>query len=295
MKRTIPLLLISLLLIQLLCGCSDTSASSSNAAATPDSAPAVQPQLASKPATEKPTEAPLTTEELTEKYIKKILDSKAASSAHIDVDPIDQYPELPTGCESVALTMALNALGADLDKTDIAEHYLRYDDNYILGFCGDPFSDGGAGVMPPGIIATVENYTADTGASVYACNTSHMPLSDLYKFIDAGCPVLIWTTYYIGEPMYTDDYYEYDGETYYWYDNEHCVTLCGYDRSSGTVEIADPMQGIVTVDADYFERINSDIGGWSVAIIDTSDIAHPPIEPPRSTKIFKKTPRAVMF
>ena len=41
-------------------------------------------------------------------------------SASLDVPALQQYPELPTGCESVALTNALLACGFDLQKTEIA-------------------------------------------------------------------------------------------------------------------------------------------------------------------------------
>lgn len=286
MKR----ILCSLLLLVLLSGC--TAISSPSTTATPDTAEKepISSVKSTSAATEKPTEPAPTITELAERRISDILKADLHSgSASIDVDPIEQYPELPTGCESVALTMAMNALGCKLSKTDIAENYLQYDDNFAIGFCGDPFSDGGAGVMPIGIIRTVENYTAATGAPIYAYNTSHHPLSDLYKFIEAGCPVVIWTTYYMDEPMYTDDGMYYDDEYYMWYYNEHCVTLCGYDRSAGTVKIADPLQGMVTYDADAFERINQDIGGWSVILLDTSHLDQPFTEAPTEKPTEKPT------
>ena len=279
MKQSLSLLLALFMLMQLLCGYSSSSSEPDSTASDPDSAAVIQHQIVSESASASPTEAP-SKDALIQKHIEKILAADAGSSGSIDVDPLEQYPELPTGCESVALTIALNALGGNLDKTDVAEYYLRYDDDFVLGYCGDPFSDDGAGVMPPGIITTVENYVARTGAPVYAYNTSHSPLRELYKFIDAGCPVVMWTTYYMDEPMYTDDAHEYNGDTYFWYENEHCVTLYGYDRNAGTVDIADPLQGAVTVDADEFERINHNIGGWSVAIIDTSAITQSPTVAP---------------
>ncbi len=273
MKR---LLAAAVLLCMLLCAC---GASAENTApATPDTASAAQKQTekategsVQKP-TQKPTEPP-TVRELTEKRVKKIMDADLrSSSASISVEAMDQYPELPTGCESVALTMAINALGYDLEKTEIAEKYLIYDDNFAIGYCGDPFSDDGAGIWPIGIVATVDAFAQETGAKVCAYNTSKSPLKDLCKLVDAGYPVVVWTTYYMCEPMYSDDGVYYDDEYYMWYDNEHCVTLYGYDRDAGTVDIADPLRGKVTVDAGEFERLNEDIGGYSAVIVDTSDL-----------------------
>ncbi len=263
MKRILPLLL---MLSLLLCACEmnvgtpstpDSSASTQTVTEAPSKAPTSPP----------PTESPA--HKRIEEIVKGDLNSRAAT---IPVEEMLQYPELPTGCESVALTIALNALGAGLKKTEIAELYLEYNDNFALGYVGDPFSDDGAGIFPPGIVKTVENYTGATGAGFYAEDTSGMPLNDLYKLIDAGCPVIVWTTFYLGEPMVTDFYVEYLEHFYMWYDNEHCVTLFGYDLDAGTVDIADPLDGIMTVDADEFERINQEIGSYSVALMDTADL-----------------------
>lgn len=240
--------------------------------ASPDTIPEnnAAEQMTAPPA-EKPTEP--SAAEKAQAYIDKLLAAELSSaSAYIDVEELEQYPELPTGCEPVALTIALNALGYDLEKTEMAEKYLEYSDNFAIGYCGDPFSDDGAGIWPPGMILSVDNFVRGTGAKVCGCNTSKQPLENLCKLVDAGCPVIVWTTYYMNEPMYTDDAVEYDGEIYMWYDNEHCVVLYGYDKNAGTVDVSDPLRGKVTVDADEFERINSDIGGWSMALVDTTTL-----------------------
>lgn len=55
------------------------------------------------------------------------------------MEVILQKPELPTGCESVALTMVLKQKGYPIEKTTIAEEYLIYNrDNYASGYVGDP-------------------------------------------------------------------------------------------------------------------------------------------------------------
>lgn len=70
---------------------------------------------------------------------------------------IGQMPELPTGCEITALTMALQYYGYDADKVTMASEYLptagtgNYygDDGRLYGndlnqyFIGDPFTEGG--------------------------------------------------------------------------------------------------------------------------------------------------------
>lgn len=56
----------------------------------------------------------------------------------LEVPVLFQAPELPTGCESVALTMALNYHGFGLEKTTIANDYLIYDNgNFAEGYMGN--------------------------------------------------------------------------------------------------------------------------------------------------------------
>lgn len=54
------------------------------------------------------------------------------ASAQLDIPEVFQMPELPTGCESVALTMALMYEGFELDKTTIADDYLVYSEDGIF-------------------------------------------------------------------------------------------------------------------------------------------------------------------
>ena len=192
-------------------------------------------------------------------------------SSELDVEAMDQYPELPSGCESVALTIALNGMGAELDKTDIAEKYLEYDDNFAVGFCGDPFTDGGAGVYPPGLVSTAWNYINDKNAGLYAFDTTGLTIEELCKFIDAGCPAVVWTTVYMGWP-YFDGGVEYNEVFYPWYDLEHCVCMYGYDVEDNEVMISDPQRGKITVSMSEFEEIYDEIGRFSMILMDVSDL-----------------------
>jgi hypothetical protein len=50
------------------------------------------------------------------------------SSVYIEMENILQNPELPTGCEIVALTSLLRFYGFDADKIDMAKNYLPISD-----------------------------------------------------------------------------------------------------------------------------------------------------------------------
>lgn len=191
-------------------------------------------------------------------------------SALLDVTPLYQYPELPTGCESVSLTMALNYLGEDLSLTEIASDYLIYGNDMVTGYCGDPFGDYGAGIYPPGLLATVKNYINTNSSPLAAADTTGTQLSDLFKLIDKGFPVVIWSTSSLRDPYNNDDemYIEYNGYEYWWYTNEHCVILIGYDLDSGTVTINDPQYGCsLTYSLERFEYVYDMIRRMSLAVI----------------------------
>ncbi|MGN0364297.1 MAG: C39 family peptidase [Bilifractor sp.] len=193
-------------------------------------------------------------------------------STVLDVPEMFQNPELPTGCESVALTIALNALGCSLNKTDIAEQYLEYGDNLAYQYAGDPHTDSGAGVFAAGIVNAAEKYIDDQNLEIAAFNTTGTSLADLYKVVDAGYPVVIWGTMYMSDPMMTSQTYEYNGLSYTWYQNEHCMVLCGYDEDSNTVVVSDPLSGIVVRDASQYESYFNEIGQYSVVLMNENGV-----------------------
>ncbi len=188
-------------------------------------------------------------------------------SASLEVTPIIQTPELPTGCESVALTMALNVYGYQLDKTTIASEWLvRNDENYVIGYSGDPFSKNGAGIFAPGLCDTANAFLKHKGNGYKAYDITGMEVEDLCDYIAQGFPVVVWITSDYKEPTYTDSSIEYAGKTYRWYNNEHCVMLGGYDDEKSTLTIYDPLQGKIEIEKQTFQKIYDQIGKYAVMI-----------------------------
>ena len=272
MKRLLMMILCAALM---LCACSAGSIGGTpdEAAATPDKAVAATPD---DPPTQAPTEPPTdppTVRELAQARCNEILAEKLGSSkASVSVSELYQSPELPTGCEAVALTIAINSYGYDLNKTDIASKYLVYGDDYITGFVGSPFRWGGAGIYPPGLVKTAVNFVKDTNAKLWPVDTTDVSLDDLYKFIDNGIPVVVWTTYYMSYPR-LESGHTYKGHTYSWYINEHCVCLYGFDKKDGTVKFCDPQRGKITVSAKDFADIYDTIGRMSMVLIPTDGLS----------------------
>ena len=198
---------------------------------------------------------------------KIITDANLPSTYVLDMDNLLQKPELPTGCESVALTIALNALGYSLPKTEIADKYLYYSDySIVTGYVGNPFSVHGAGIYPPGLVRTANRFLTENKSDYTAYDATGFELEDLFRFIAAGHPVVIWGTMYFEEPMKSDEVYEYAGKTYRWYWNEHCMALQGYDLTRNILIIQDPLQGKVEIDTDQFRDIYNDTGMMAMTI-----------------------------
>ena len=98
-----------------------------------------------------------------ENELKELLAS--GRKAYIDNFPcLNQLPELPTGCEVTSLTMVLNYLGYDADKTDIAANYLEKGDypdaNPNTTFVGTPFDKASYGCFAPVITDCANLYGA---------------------------------------------------------------------------------------------------------------------------------------
>lgn len=189
-------------------------------------------------------------------------------SVVLAVPNIMQNPELPTGCESVALTMLLHYWGYDtLEKCEIADNYLTYDStNFVTSFVGDPHTENGAGIFAPGLTAAANRFLKDHGDSRIASDLTGTSFEGLLAYISQGDPVVVWNTVDMQEPGDVNAHYYYQGKTYNFYKEEHCMVLCGYDLTQGTVLVSDPQAGLVWRDLDEFSSIYKKMGSNAMTI-----------------------------
>ncbi len=191
-------------------------------------------------------------------------------------------PSLPTGCEATALTIALNYDGFAAEKTDIAKTYLPkmlfytlnniyYGADFQYVFPGDPTTSYGYGCYAPAIVATANAYfTAQRNAS-YAENISGTNFSNLLSYVANGRPVVFWATMGMCAPGTGGSWVTPEGSTVTWKSNEHCLVLTGYDKSAGTVEVADPLRGNVTYDMALVAQRYEQMGKNAVILHSTTD------------------------
>ena len=194
-------------------------------------------------------------------------------------EAVMQMPELPTGCEVTALTMALNYYGFKVDKVTMAAEYLPIampdfyykDDEELYGpdlneyFIGDPASNGyvcGTGA----IITAADNYLKDQGSSLRAVNMTGTPAEELYAMVDSDIPVIVWVTIGMTERQGTEGWMTEDGGYVSWSSNDHGAVLIGY--TDDAVIIADPLEGKTVYGRLDFEEVYQSRGEQCVILQD---------------------------
>ena len=190
------------------------------------------------------------------------------NSVVLNVPCTIQNPELPTGCESVALTNALNYYGFGLGKTVIADAYMPKSSwDFVTAFWGNPHSaSNGNCISAPGLTNTANSFLISSGSSLRAYDVTGTGFYDLYSYLEAGHPVIIWST--IGMQNLGSCYatQAYGGRVYRTYTNSHTVVLRGFNRSLGTVYIADSLAGYVSNSAQRIASLYSQRGAQAVVI-----------------------------
>lgn len=201
------------------------------------------------------------------------------SSAQIEDFPIIyQMPELPTGCEITALTMAINYYGYPADKTVMASEYLptasanRYygADGRLYGtdmneyFIGDPFTEGGIICGTGAIVTAADGYLADAGSDLRAHDITGSSPEELYRRVSGGQPVVVWVTISMADRRAAQGWYTESGEYVDWSTNDHGAVLIGYTDT--TVTIADPISGRIEYDRAQFENVFASRGNRCVVL-----------------------------
>ena len=186
----------------------------------------------------------------------KFSSSGAMVGAWVDVPCYSQYPELPTGCESVALTNLLNYYGFRLGKTIIADYYLPKGSggNFVTAFDGNPRRSSGGlmGCVAPAITIAGNNFLCAAGSGKQAKDVSFTSISSIKNRLTCGQPVEMWNTEWGSWPGGRYATRWYNGHSYGLWGGNHAVVLKGYDDEQGIVYLSDSINGNVTRNAQVF-------------------------------------------
>ncbi len=194
-----------------------------------------------------------------------------------DFEIIYQMPELPTGCEVVALTMVLQYYGFDVDKTIMASEYLptvdatfyygsdgrKYGPDLNVYFVGDPFGSGYI-CGTTAIVTAADGYLQDAGSSLRAVDMTGSSVEELYQLVSEDTPVVVWVTIGMATRAETSGWYTESGEYVEWSTNDHGAVLIGYTED--TVMIADPISGMMECNRDAFESVFQSRGNQCVIL-----------------------------
>lgn len=188
-----------------------------------------------------------TVEELGENYEKP---SSMLGKVSVDVPLINQYPELPVGCEPCCAAAVLQMLGFETDKFDFTDNYLGWDDNFYYDkhkqshgpdprkvFAGDPY-EWGYGCTSEVLAESMNRFLAANTLSSAEYNAmaldEDLNSADIEKLLDEGVPIIVWATIDMKQMNYRKPSEWYINETtekFTWYGNSHTLVLCGYDSN----------------------------------------------------------------
>lgn len=189
-----------------------------------------------------------------------------------------QNPELPSGCESTAAVMLLNAYGFAADKEEFASalpwcelesHNGRlYACHPDREFVGSPYSTG-YGVFSGAVAETMQSFIDKRGGNALVKNVSGSSEQTVLEYINQGTPVCVWVTMDLREIQYKNGWYIKEGDVYtdeyfQWPGGEHCVLLTGY--GSNKVIVHDPLLGKAEYDRDLFFERYREMGSQAVII-----------------------------
>lgn len=184
---------------------------------------------------------------------------------------IRQNPELPTGCEITAMTMALNYYNVKVSKMEMAEKYLPCKPYHIfLGpdqkahgpdleqyFIGNPKGKGYV-CGPEAVIKAANDYLKEHKSRWRALNKTGAEPWELYKLVQQDIPVVVWVTIYMKDRKKAVGWYTENGKYVDWSTNDHGAVLIGIEKKK--VVIADPITGKIKYRRELFERIYEDRG-----------------------------------
>ena len=174
-----------------------------------------------------------------------------------DVQYIDQNTVLASGCELVALAVAMNAEGVEVAPTDFVGH-LRQGSNAATDYLGDPARNGGG--LPPAVVEAANAWATAHGERARALDLTGTSFDGVLALAALGYPVIAWTTEGLQEPQFRTT--SQDGLQ--WYSPEHCVVVYGVDGDD--VLVSDSLEGLVRRNLAQFSRIYESCGNKAILV-----------------------------
>lgn len=184
---------------------------------------------------------------ISSKYLKNV---PKQTNYILNVPFINQYPELPMGCEATSLAQLLNYKGISVSKFKIVKDLpISPTKDPNLGFVGDPSK------VIDGLFQTIYPLALEKTAKKYRPNSENITGKDI-NFIEnelkKGNPSIIWATFKFKKPNMVF-WYENTNDEIYVNENLHILTVTGFDENY--FYITDPAYGKYKVKKSKFEKV----------------------------------------
>lgn len=179
--------------------------------------------------------------ELKENYVEPTI---SGNKTIMNVPIINQFPELPTGCEITSATAILNYVGFNVDKVYMQENFLASSSAFYFNaenkrvgpdpgeyFVGNP-KEKGLGCFSTVIVDTINKFFRANKSTYYAINLVNGDQKTLETLLDNGIPIEVWASIDMKPFKFTASnewIVESTGETLHWIGNAHALVLVGYD------------------------------------------------------------------
>ena len=183
-------------------------------------------------------------EKLKENYIPSTV---IGDKKIINVPILNQYPELPTGCEITSATAILNYIGFNVDKVYMQENFLEQNSDFHLNsanervgpdpgnyFVGNPKKNG-FGCFSSVITDSLNKFFSENGSKNHAINLIDADQYALEDLLNNGVPIEVWASIDMKPFKYSEKnqwILENTGETFNWSSNSHTLVLIGYDEEN---------------------------------------------------------------
>lgn len=197
------------------------------------------------------------------------------SNIQLQVNNIQQNPELPTGCEVTALATIMNYLNpnAHIDKVMLADSFMDKGNPGEVtpdeAFLGNPHNSRYSfGANAPVLVNTANKYykSVSEDQEFTAYDMTGTDFNDLLKYVIDGYPVMVWETINL-KNTYISTSWTIDGKEVPWYSGFHCMVLIGFDYDKQIYYMADPLkEGITSYDMNTVEERYNELGKQAIVI-----------------------------
>ena len=222
-----------------------------------------------------------------------------ASASMFTLQVGTERQQLPLDCEATSLTIALRAVGVNTSQQYVQSHFPTDLRAPVLGADGLPAQWGDAYSAFVGHVNGSEpgsnpTWTSYPGWGAYApviakaASALGVPVTarsgwnpqDVYAAVEAGHPVLVWTTvsYSTQTPR---TWTAWNGRSVPWTLHGHVVVLMGVDRAAARLLFSDPLTGTYNgTSMARFERTFAYYGNMALVV---ERVAHATPVMPRPT------------